>query len=71
LLSAGAGAREAGVAQATLLKWADAGELKRHDTPAGWRFQREAVRERARSYWKTVRFKRATPPDWLAAELRT
>jgi hypothetical protein len=26
------------------------------------------VRERARLYWQTIRFHRATPPDWLAAE---
>jgi hypothetical protein len=69
-LSASAAAREAGVAQATLLKWAESGELERQASKAGWRFQREAVRARARSYWQNVRFKRATPPDWLAAELR-
>ena len=70
-LSANAGAREAGVASATLLKWAESGELERHLSPAGWRFQRQAVRTRARSYWQYVRFKRANPPDWLTAELRT
>lgn len=69
-LSASAAAREAGVTCATLLKWAESGELERHASPAGWRFDREAVRARARSYWQTVRFKRATPPDWLTAEQR-
>lgn len=70
-LSASAGAREAGVTCATLLKWVEAGELERHASTAGWRFQREAVRARARVYWQTVRFKRATPPDWLSAECET
>jgi len=61
-------ASEAGVSTATLLRWADDGELARKQAPSGYRYHREAVRARARQYWATVRFHRAVPPSWLAAE---
>ena len=61
-------ARELGVSAATLLRWADDGELARKQAPSGYRYHREAVRARARQYWATVRFHRAVPPSWLAAE---
>ena len=61
-------ASEAGVSAATLLRWADDGELARKQAPSGYRYHREAVRARARQYWATVRFHRAVPPSWLAAE---
>ncbi|EQD79679.1 hypothetical protein B1A_01599 [mine drainage metagenome] len=60
--------REAGVTPATLIKWAAGGELDRRRSKSGWRYPRESVRVRARSYWKSVRFHRATPPDWLLTE---
>ncbi|MCD5327975.1 hypothetical protein ACFFU8_08915 [Chromobacterium piscinae] len=61
-------AHEAGVTTATILKWANNAELDRRKASNGWRYQRQAVRARARLYWLTVRFHRATPPDWLQAE---
>ena len=61
-------AREAGVTTATILKWTDLGELGRLQSIRGWRYYRAHVRARARVYWQTVRFHRATPPAWLAAE---
>ncbi len=60
-------ANEAGVSTATLQTWTKSGELERRPSRIGWRYHREAVRARARRYWKTVRFRRATPPDWLQA----
>lgn len=61
-------ANEAGVCTTTLIKWAEDGELVRQTSEVGWRYHREAVRARSRRYWATVRFHRATPPDWLQAE---
>ena len=61
-------ANEAGVCTTTLIKWAEDGELVRLPSDVGWRYHREAVRARARRYWVTVRFRRATPPDWLQSE---
>lgn len=61
-------AQEAKVTTATIIKWADAGELKRRQSKNGWRYHRKAVRAKARSYWPTARFVRAVPPDWLQAE---
>jgi hypothetical protein len=58
-------ANEAGVAAATILPWTEDGELDRRRSLQGWRYQRKAVRARARRYWKSVRFHRAVPPDWL------
>ncbi len=63
-------ANEAGVCTTTLIKWAEDGELVRQPSDVGWRYHREAVRARARRYWVTVRFRRATPPDWLQAEVQ-
>lgn len=59
---------EAGVTAMTLIKWSERGELERRHSSVGWRYHRNAVRAQARVYWKTVRFRRATPPDWLLAE---
>ena len=61
-------ASEAGVSAATLLRWADDGELARKHAPSGCRYHLEAVRARARRYWAQVRFHRAVPPPWLVAE---
>jgi hypothetical protein len=61
-------AREAGVTNATIVKWGNQGELKRVHEPTGWRYARDAVRARARTYWQTVRLHRATQPLWLQAE---
>ncbi|RTL32496.1 MAG: hypothetical protein EKK53_29560 [Burkholderiales bacterium] len=67
-LRLGEAALEAGVSAATVLRWAEDGELVRHSAASGGRYHREAVRARARRYWAGVRFHRATPPAWLAAE---
>lgn len=69
-LRLGEAAREAGVSAATLLRWADEGDVGRRTVPGGSRYHREAVRARARRYWAQVRFHRAVPPAWLAAEGR-
>lgn len=61
-------ALEAGVTAGTIIKWADTGELKRRKSKSGWRYHREAVRAKARIYWRTARLHRAIPPDWLQAE---
>lgn len=65
-LSVGAAAQEAGVSTATVIRWAKDGELKRRECDSGrWQYHREAVRAKARTYWASVRFRRAHPPVWL------
>lgn len=63
-------ARLAGVCTATINNWRLAGEVR--TTPAtkgiGARYARVSVMARARRYWQTCRFHRATPPEWLRAE---
>lgn len=66
-LSLNAASIEAGVCPTTLIRWATAGELDRRQSATGWRYHRDAVRARARRYWETVRFHRATPPSWIPA----
>jgi transcriptional regulator with XRE-family HTH domain len=61
-------AHEAGVSTSTILHWVDAAELGRHRSLQGWRYHRKALRARARRYWKSVRFHRAVPPDWLRTQ---
>ena len=63
-------AREAGVTAATIVKWGNQGELARLHEPGGWRYPRDAVRTRTRTYWQNVRFHRATQPEWLQADTR-
>jgi hypothetical protein len=62
-------AMEAGVTAATIMKWASDAELERIHGRTGWRYPRNAVRARARAYWQNIRFHRATPPQWLQAEM--
>lgn len=69
-LSLSQGAAEAGVCTTTLIRWAEDGSLERRQSNLGWRYHREAVRAQARIYWQTVRFHRATPPEWLQDELK-
>lgn len=69
-LRLGEAATEAGVSAATVIHWAEAGELRRQQSTVGWRYHREAVRARARRYWENCRFRRAVPPTWLQAEQR-
>jgi transcriptional regulator with XRE-family HTH domain len=59
---------EAGVTAGTIIKWAETGALDRRQSNNGWRYHRDHIRAQARLYWQTVRFHRATPPDWLLAE---
>lgn len=61
-------ANEAGISPTMILRWAETGELARRRSRLGWRYHRRAIRSRARRYWKTVRYHRAIPPDWLRAE---
>jgi hypothetical protein len=61
-------AHEAGVTNATIARWVAVGELDRQPSNVGWQYHRGTVRARARTYWSTVRFRRATPPTWLLAE---
>lgn len=61
-------AYDAGVSTGTLLKWARSGDLDRQWVRDVWRYNRRSVRVRARHYWKSVRFHRATPPGWFRAE---
>lgn len=64
-------ALEAGVCVATVRNWVMAGSLPRSNHYTTWRYHRDDVRARARIYWKTVRFQRAEPPDWLKREIET
>jgi hypothetical protein len=48
--------------------WLKDDELARRAMPSGSRNHRKAARARARRYWARVRFHRAMPPAWLAAE---
>ncbi len=61
-------AYEAGVTTTTLGRWANNGDLDRRLSKNGWRYHRNAVRSQSRCYWASVRFHRATPPDWLRLE---
>jgi len=67
-LRVGDASTEAGVTATTITKWVENGELERSPSKGGWVYPREAVRARARIYWNSVRFHRATPPDWLTEE---
>lgn len=67
-LRSGAAAELAGVSVGTLNKWAEAGEVTRQWAAGGWRYYRPSVEKRARIYWPVVRYARAQPPAWLAAE---
>lgn len=67
-LRLGEAAIEAGVSINTLAKWAEQGELDRRASSSGWRYHRNAVRVRAREYWKSARLHRAVQPDWLQLE---
>lgn len=58
-------ATEAGVTATMIIRWSEKGELDRRQSKVGWRYHRQAVRARARRYWKTVRYHRAIPPKWL------
>lgn len=65
-----AAAQDAGVTGLALIKWADSDDIARRRTPTGWRYRRDAVRDRARRYWASVRFRRAERPPWLQQERR-
>lgn len=61
-------AADAGVSAATLIGWAEEGGVARTYAPSGWRYDRDAVRARARLYWREPRSHRATAPGWLRDE---
>lgn len=60
--------KEAGVTTSTLIKWAEEGSLAREMIDGCWRYNRDAVRARARIYWGAVRRIRLQPPGWLQDE---
>lgn len=60
---------EAGVTAVTLKKWVNNDEIKRKQTPSGWRYHRQAIRARARTYWQTVHYTRKDLPSWLDNEI--
>jgi hypothetical protein len=62
-------ALEAGVSTGTLGRWGKDGELDLMETPGGTRYRLASVRARARSYWKTARWRRPALPTWLREEL--
>lgn len=66
-----AAARLAGCSTGTVNAWRLAGEVrtKQASKGIGVRFARTSIMARARRYWKTCRFHRASPPEWLQSEL--
>lgn len=69
-LSLSEAALEAAVSLATLNAWGVKSELEYREHKGVRHYHREAVRAKARKYWQTVRFHRATPPAWLQDETR-
>ncbi|WP_027489346.1 hypothetical protein [Rhodanobacter sp. OR92] len=67
-----AAARLAGVCTGTVNNWRVAGEVRTRQAAKGIgaRFARTSIMARARRYWKTCRFHRASPPEWLQSERR-
>lgn len=60
----------AGVSTATLIRWGEAGDVRRSQEPNGMHYHQDDVRARARLYWKSSRYRRAKLPAWLVAEQR-
>jgi predicted DNA-binding protein (UPF0251 family) len=60
---------EAGVSATMIVRWAEAGEVRRQKAPGGWHYSKRSVRGRARVHWRTQRRHRAIPPAWLALEV--
>jgi len=69
-LSLSGAALEAAVSLATLNAWGLKGELSYREHKGVRHYHTEAVRAKARKYWQTVRFHRATPPAWLLQEMQ-
>lgn len=65
-----AAATLAGVSPTTLGNWERAGEIHPRWSSRGMCYHKAAVMARARTYWKTCRFKRAQRPAWHEAEQR-
>lgn len=62
-------AQLAGVSPTQVIRWAVDGECVRRIHPDGFfRYHRRSLMARARPYWATCRYKRATPPAWIAGE---
>ncbi|MHB1057293.1 MAG: helix-turn-helix domain-containing protein [Rhodanobacter sp.] len=70
-ITLGDAARLAGVSTATINNWRRAEEVRTMQATKGIgaRFARVSVMVRARRYWQTCRFHRATPPEWLQSSL--
>lgn len=62
-------ALDAKVSTGTIRNWVAEGVIESRDASTGKLYSRTYVRARARRYWRSVRFLRAVPPDWLQAEL--
>ncbi|MDK9702508.1 MAG: hypothetical protein OEL20_05165 [Sulfuritalea sp.] len=60
-------AMEAGVSLATMNAWGLKGDPPPRESKGVRHYHRAAVRARARKYWQSIRFHRATPPEWLVA----
>lgn len=58
----------AGVSIATVIRWAEEGKVRRQQSSTGWRYFEPDMRDQARTYWPTARFKRPRLPEWLQAE---
>lgn len=61
----------AGVSTTTLIRWGEAGDVRRLNAPSGWHYHLGDVQEIARDYWRSPRLRRARPPAWLREELET
>lgn len=66
-----AAARLAGVSTATIVNWRRLGEIRAQAGARGpfARYARVSIMARARKYWRTCRFVRMSPPEWLQAEI--
>jgi hypothetical protein len=59
----------AGVSGVTLMGWGHQGEVERKHDGKLWRYQVDSVKSKARSHWRTSRWRRHGAPDWVRAEL--
>lgn len=59
-------ARHAGVSTGTVRAWVREGGIRQRRGGRVMHYRRPSIEARAGRYWRTQRFKRATPPAWLA-----
>lgn len=59
----------AGVSPTQVIRWSvDGAVVRRRHPDTYWRYHGRSLQSRARQYWATCRFKRATPPAWFTQE---